>query len=82
MGREARRNARSTDGGKPRAYASFHRCVRAVRTFGDDAAAFSRWLDSTSVGPHHRAAMERIWAELHPAPLVTLHTLDEVPSGR
>ena len=72
MGRAARANPRSTDGGKPRAYCSFQRCIRAVRTFGDDRAGFVRWRDSTAAGEHQRAGMERIWSELHPAPLVTL----------
>ena len=80
MGRAARLNPRSTDGGKPRAYCSFQRCLRAVRQFGDDSIGFQRWLDTTSAGPHHRAAMERIWEELHPAPRVVLHTLDEMPA--
>ncbi len=67
MGRAARANPRSRDGGKPAAYCSFQRCLRAVRQFGDDRAGFLRWLDTTSVGDHQRAAMERIWSELHPA---------------
>lgn len=72
MGHAARVNPRSTEGGKPRAYCSFQRCIRAVHTFGEDRAGFVRWLDSTAAGEHQRAAMERIWSELHPAPMVTL----------
>ena len=78
MGRNARLNPRSRAGGKPKAYCSFQRAIRAVRTFGDDRAGFVRWLDSTSVGDHQRAAMERIWSELHPTPRVTLHTLADI----
>jgi hypothetical protein len=65
MGRAARANARSTDGGKPKAYASFHRCIRACKTFG--------WLASTSATEAHCARMQKIWDELHPTPMVTLH---------
>lgn len=72
MGHAARANPRSTEGGKPPAYCSFQRCLRAVRTFGEDRAGFDRWLDTTSAGEHHRAAMNRIWSELHPATRVTL----------
>lgn len=72
MGHAARTNPRSRDGGKPVAYCSFQRCIRAVRYFGDDRSGFDAWLDRTSVGPHQRAAMERIWSELHPAPRVVL----------
>ena len=80
MGRAARANPRSQDGGKPRAYCAFQRCIRAVRQFQGDRAGFVHWLDSMSVGAHQRAAMERIWAELHPVPRVTLHTLAEIDS--
>lgn len=76
MGYAARQNPRSTEGGKPRAYCSFQRCVRAVRVFGDDDAGFQRWLVSTSANERQRARLERIWTELHPAPLVTLHPSD------
>ena len=69
MGHAARHNPRSPDGGKPRAYCSFQRCIRAVRVFGNDRDGFDAWLDSTSVGPHQRARMERIWSELHPVVL-------------
>ncbi len=78
MGHAARSNPRSTDGGKPKVFCSFNRCLRAVRQFGDDHGGFLRWLDTTSAGPHHRAAMEKIWSELHPEPRVTLHTMSEV----
>lgn len=80
MGRHACANPRSREGGKPSAYCSFQRAIRAARTFGDDSVSYSRWLDSRPLTAHQRAAMERIWSELHPAPLVTLHTLDEVPT--
>lgn len=80
MGRASRANPRSTDGGKPRAYCSFQRAIRACRTFGDDAVGFRTWLDSTMVTDAQRARMEKIWSELHPAPMVTLHALDEVPA--
>ena len=72
MGHAARSNPRSPAGGKPAAYCSFQRCLRAVRTFGDDRKGFDRWLDTTCVGPHQRAAMNRIWSELHPEPMVRL----------
>lgn len=72
MGRAARANPRSTAGGKPRAYCSFNRCLRAVRTFGDDREGFDRWLTTTSVNSVHRHQMERIWRELHPEPMVTI----------
>jgi hypothetical protein len=72
MGHAARANPRSTAGGKPRAYCSFQRCIRAVRTFGEDREGFDHWRDSTSVATHQRAAMERVWRELHPKPLVSL----------
>ncbi len=65
MGHAARANPRSRVGGKPKAYCSFQRCIRAVRVVGNDRAGFDAWLDSTSVGPHQRAAMEKIWSELH-----------------
>lgn len=74
MGRESRANLRSTDGHNPPKRASFHRCIRACRTFHGDLDAFHRWLDTTSAGPHHRAAMQKIWDELHPTPMVTLHS--------
>ena len=78
MGSAARCNPRSPEGGKPRAYCSFNRCLRAVRSFGVDRVGFVCWLDSTSVDETQRAAMERMWSELHPVPLVTLHTLAEI----
>lgn len=73
MGRAARANLRSPEGGKPAKFCSFHRCIRAVRTFGGDEARFHAWLDRTAAGPHHRAAMQRVWDEINPKPLVTLH---------
>lgn len=78
MGHAARSNPRSREGGKPPAYCSFQRAIRACRTFGDDQAAFVAWLDSTMVNDAQRARMMKIWSELHPAPLVTLHALDEI----
>jgi hypothetical protein len=74
VGRESKLNPRSTDGGNPPARASFHRCIRACRTFHGDVGTFHAWLDTTSAGPHHRAAMQKIWDELHPTPLVTIET--------
>lgn len=79
MGHAARSNPRSRAGGKPAAYCAFQRAIRAARTFGDDSVSYSRWLDSRDLNEMQRAAMERIWSELHPAPLVTLARLDEVP---
>jgi hypothetical protein len=78
LGRNARLNPRSQEGGKPKAYCSFQRAIRACQTFGDDAVAFRKWLDSTMVSDAQRARMEKIWSELHPQPLVTLHALDEI----
>lgn len=72
VGRQARANPRSPDGGKPRAYCSFQRAIRAVRVFGDDRKGFDRWLDSTAISDPQRSAMNRIWSELHPAPMVVL----------
>lgn len=74
MGRAARSNPRSQEGGKPKAYCSFQRCVRAVRSFGNDLVGFERWLASTSATEKHCTAMRKIWSELHPAPLVALQS--------
>jgi ferric-dicitrate binding protein FerR (iron transport regulator) len=78
VGRAARANQRSLDGGKPRTYVAFQRCLRACRTFGDDRAAFHAWLASTSTTEAQCARMQEIWDALHPE-LVTLH--DRVPES-
>ena len=74
MGHAARNNPRSPEGGKPRPYTAFMRCVRAVRVFGNDRAGFVAWLDRTMVTDVMRDKMEHIWSELHPAPRVTIET--------
>lgn len=77
MGRAARANPRSREGGKPAKYASFQRIVRAVKFFGDDRRGFEAWCQARSLSGHNLAALERIWDELHPKPLVTIH--DSIP---
>lgn len=79
MGHAARSNPRSTEGGKPAAYASFHRCIRACRTFHGDEGAFHRWLATTQATEAHVTRMQRIWDALHPKPLVCLH--DSIPDS-
>ena len=72
MGRASRRNLRSRDGGKPRAFCALHRLWRAVQYFGEDRAAFDRWVESKSLKDAERAWLERLWVEQHPQPLVTI----------
>ncbi len=72
MGRAARLNPRSRDGGKPPAFASLHRLWRAAGVFGDDYAAFDKWASHPSITPDMRAKLEKLWTERHPAPMVSL----------
>lgn len=73
MGRAARSNPRSLEGRKPPKYVSFQRILRAVRSFGPDRRGFEAWVQKRGLQGHALVAVERIWSELHPAPLVTLH---------
>lgn len=72
VGYAARANLRSTEGGKPRAFAGLHRVWRGVAFFKDDRAGFEKWRDSFVLSPNERAALEKVWTEQHPEPRVTL----------
>lgn len=67
MGYASRANLRSTDGGKPRAFASLHRAWRAVGYFHGDRSGFERWLALKPLSDAQRTMLERIWSEQHPA---------------
>ncbi len=67
MGREARANLRSTEGGKPAPFVSLHRLWRAVAQFHDDRPGFERWMDSRDLSLPHRATLEKLWSEQHRA---------------
>lgn len=72
MGRAARANPRSREGGTPAAYASLHRLWRAVAFFGNDRSAFDRWLDDKAISSRQRQRLERLWQEQHPQPRVII----------
>lgn len=71
MGREARANLRSLEGGKPRQYVAFQRVLRGIKFFKDDRAGFVQWLAGQPLTDDQWAQCERVWRELH------LDTLEE-----
>lgn len=74
MGYRARLNLRSREGGKPTKFVALHRVWRAVSVFGADRRGFLDYMDRQQLNETQRAAMEKMWAEQHPQPLVTLET--------
>lgn len=72
MGRLARLNPRSREGGKPKAYCSLHRVWRGVEFYKDDRAGFDQWIESRNVGDIDRIGLEKIWSEQNPQPRVSL----------